>query len=78
MATYAGWRLHGIAGGLIAGLLFIMPGAVIIMALAAIYERGQVPLFGFLLRGKGSGCGDCYAGIAAYRQKSAVTSRIGL
>ena len=46
LATYAGWRLHGIAGGLIAGLLFIMPGAVIIMALAAIYALyGQVPLF---------------------------------
>ena len=46
LATYAGWRLHGIIGGLIAGLLFILPGAVIIMALAALYALyGQLPLF---------------------------------
>ena len=52
LATYAGWRLHGIAGGLIAGLLFIMPGAVIIMALAAIYALyGQVPLFAVFFYG---------------------------
>jgi chromate transporter len=52
LATYAGWRLHGIAGGLIAGLLFIMPGAVIIMTLAAIYALyGQVPLFAVFFYG---------------------------
>ena len=52
LATYAGWRLHGIAGGLIAGLLFIIPGAVIIMALAAIYALyGQVPLFAVFFYG---------------------------
>ncbi len=27
LATYAGWRLHGLAGGLAAGLLFVLPGA---------------------------------------------------
>jgi len=26
LATYAGWRLHGTLGGLIAGLLFVFPG----------------------------------------------------
>ena len=25
LATYAGWRLHGTAGGLAAGLLFVVP-----------------------------------------------------
>ncbi len=45
LATYVGWRLHGIWGGLIAGLLFVCPGAVVIMALAAIYSLlGDVPL----------------------------------
>ena len=29
LATYAGWRLHGVVGGLIAGLLFVLPGAAI-------------------------------------------------
>jgi chromate transporter len=37
LATYAGWRLHGTLGGLAAGLLFVLPGAVVILVLAAIY-----------------------------------------
>ncbi|MFT5400127.1 MAG: chromate transporter, partial [Gammaproteobacteria bacterium] len=37
IATYAGWRLHGTFGGLIAGLLFVLPGALVILALALIY-----------------------------------------
>lgn len=45
LATYAGWRLRGIAGGLLAGLLFVLPGALVIAALALLYARfGQVPL----------------------------------
>lgn len=37
LATYAGWRLRGVPGGLIAGGLFVLPGAVVIAALAAAY-----------------------------------------
>lgn len=37
LATYSGWRLRGLAGGLIAGLLFVVPGAIVVMALAAVY-----------------------------------------
>jgi chromate transporter len=45
LATYAGWRLHGFAGGLMAGLLFVLPGAAVVLALSAIYAAfGQVPL----------------------------------
>jgi chromate transporter len=52
LATYAGWRLHGIVGGLIAGLLFVIPGAMVIMALAAIYSiYGNVPLVAALFYG---------------------------
>ncbi|MCZ4282898.1 chromate efflux transporter [Kiloniella laminariae] len=44
LATYAGWRLHGVAGGLAAGLLFVLPGAFVVLALAAIYAAfGSVP-----------------------------------
>jgi hypothetical protein len=35
LATYAGWRLHGTLGGLIAGLLFVLPGAAVAPAAAA-------------------------------------------
>jgi chromate transporter len=37
LATYIGWLLHKTKGGLAAGLLFILPGAVAIMALSWIY-----------------------------------------
>ena len=33
LATYAGWRLRGVPGGLIAGGLFVMPGALVIAAI---------------------------------------------
>lgn len=44
LATYAGWRLKGVTGGFLAGLLFVLPGAVVILALAAAYAAwGEVP-----------------------------------
>jgi chromate transporter len=45
LATYLGWLLHGVRGGLIAGVLFILPGAAAIMALSLIYAAlGHVGL----------------------------------
>ncbi len=45
LATYAGWRLHGVTGGLAAGLSFVLPGAAVVLALAMIYTAfGTVPL----------------------------------
>ena len=44
LATYVGWLMHGIRGGLAAGLLFILPGAVVMAALAAVYALyGRLP-----------------------------------
>ncbi|MBN8988829.1 MAG: chromate efflux transporter [Rhizobiales bacterium] len=37
LATYIGWLLHRTAGGLVAGVLFIVPGVIAIMALSYIY-----------------------------------------
>jgi chromate transporter len=37
LATYIGWLLHGIRGGLVAGLLFILPGIIAIMGLSWLY-----------------------------------------
>lgn len=37
LATYIGWLMHGVRGALIAGLFFILPGVVAIMALSWIY-----------------------------------------
>ena len=38
LATYIGWKLHGLRGGLIAGLLFVTPGAAVILALSLLYS----------------------------------------
>ena len=44
LATYAGWRLHGTKGGLIAGILFVLPGAILVLTLASIYAAyGNIP-----------------------------------
>jgi len=52
LATYAGWRLHGVVGGLIAGLLFVLPGALVMLALSVLYAAfGQVPLVDALFLG---------------------------
>lgn len=52
LATYSGWRLNGIVGGLMAGLLFVLPGAAVILALASIYAwYGSVPLVSSLFLG---------------------------
>jgi chromate transporter len=41
LATYAGWRLHGIVGGLVAGTLFVLPGAVLVAVLAWLHTAGR-------------------------------------
>lgn len=37
LATWIGWKLHGIRGGLAAGLLFVIPGALVILGLSMLY-----------------------------------------
>lgn len=52
LATYAGWKLHGTRGGLIAGLAFVLPGALVVLVLAMIYAAyGHVPFLQAAFRG---------------------------
>jgi chromate transporter len=45
LATYIGWLMHRTIGGLIAGLLFILPGALVMWGLSLLYVLyRQVPL----------------------------------
>ncbi len=37
LAVYIGWLLNGVRGGLLAGWLFVLPGALAIYALSAVY-----------------------------------------
>lgn len=37
LATWLGWRLHGVRGGVAAGLLFVLPGLAVMLSLSALY-----------------------------------------
>jgi chromate transporter len=37
LATWIGWRLHGTVGGLVAGMLFVIPGALVMLGLSILY-----------------------------------------
>ena len=41
LAIYIGWLLNGVPGGLAAGILFVLPGVIALLALSAIYVSGQ-------------------------------------
>lgn len=41
LATYLGWLLHGVRGGLAAGILFIVPGAFVMLGLSFLYALGR-------------------------------------
>ncbi|HEU5177743.1 MAG TPA: chromate efflux transporter [Burkholderiales bacterium] len=41
LATYVGWLLHGVRGGLAAGILFVVPGALVMLAFSLLYVMGQ-------------------------------------
>ena len=52
LATYVGWLLHGVRGGLTAGIFFVLPGAVVMLAMSLLYVLGQgVPLIDGALLG---------------------------
>src|SRR6516165_3959991 len=41
LATYLGWLLHGVRGGLSAGILFVLPGAFVMLGLSLLYALGR-------------------------------------
>jgi chromate transporter len=52
LATYIGWLMHRTLGGLIAGVLFVLPGVVSIMALSIVYALyGKVGIVSALFFG---------------------------
>jgi chromate transporter len=62
LAIYCAWRLRGNRGALLGGLCFILPGLVLIIALAALFLSGSPPSW---LRGAGMGAGAAVAAVAA-------------
>jgi chromate transporter len=52
LATYFGWVMHGVRGGLAAGIAFVLPGAVVMLVLSLVYALlGDVPLIASLFFG---------------------------
>jgi chromate transporter len=52
LATYIGWLLHGVRGGLVAGGLFVLPSVFMLLGLSWAYvEYGTVPVVAGLLYG---------------------------
>jgi len=52
LATYVGWLLHGVRGGVVAGALFVLPGAAVVFALSWLYASlGHVSVVAALFYG---------------------------
>lgn len=52
LATYIGWRLHGVAGGVAAGSLFVIPSVFVLLALSYVVAAyDEVPSVAALLWG---------------------------
>ncbi|MGK0271218.1 MAG: chromate transporter [Cocleimonas sp.] len=52
LATYIGWLMHGVRGGIMAGVLFVLPSLFILIGLTWIYlAYGDVPAIAGILYG---------------------------
>lgn len=52
LATYLGWLMHGTLGGVVAGSLFVLPGAIVMLGLSLLYALlGHVPVVDGLFYG---------------------------
>ncbi len=52
LATYIGWRLHGIRGGIVAGAFFVIPSIFFLLILSYIYAAyGNLPQINAVLDG---------------------------
>ena len=61
LAIYCAWRLRGTRGALLGGACFIVPGLLVILALAALFLAAHTPL---LVRGAAAGAGAAVAAVA--------------
>jgi chromate transporter len=61
LAIYCAWRVRGRAGALAGGAAFIVPGLIVILALAALFLRGDPPTW---VKAAGAGAGAAVAAVA--------------
>lgn len=52
LAVYTGWLLHGKRGGIVAGALFVLPGALLMLGICFVYVHfGKIPWVDALFHG---------------------------
>jgi chromate transporter len=61
MAIYCGWSVRGALGAMVGGLAFVVPGLLVILALAAIFLAASPPTW---VMGAGAGGGAAVAAVA--------------
>ena len=61
LAIYCGWRLRGVAGAVVGGLSFILPGLIAILALSALFLSASPPEW---ILGAAAGSGAAVAAVA--------------
>jgi chromate transporter len=61
LAIFCAWRLRGRPGALVGGAAFILPGLIVILALAALFLSGSPPLW---VLGAGAGAGAAVPAVA--------------
>jgi chromate transporter len=69
LAIFCAWRLRGRPGALLGGAAFILPGLLLILALAALFLSGAPPRW---IRGAGAGAGAAVAAVAVQAGASLV------
>jgi chromate transporter len=69
LAIFTAWRLRGVPGALVGGAAFIVPGLVVILALAALFLAGSPPLW---VRGAAAGAGAAVGAVAVHAAASLI------
>jgi chromate transporter len=63
LAIFCAWRLRGVTGALLGAICFIVPGLVLILALAALFLTGHPPQW---VNGAAAGAGAAVAAVAMH------------
>jgi chromate transporter len=71
LAIFCAWRLRGRPGALVGGLAFIVPGLIVILALAALFLTAAPPRW---VLGAGAGAGAAVAAVAVRAGTSLIPS----
>ncbi len=62
LAIFTAWRVRGRFGALVGGAAFIIPGLLVILALAVLFLAGNPPVW---VKAAGAGAGAAVAAVAA-------------